>query len=147
MGPFSELTESMLDVLRPDQQCAGVRFVSAYPDETVENPVNRSVVSVGIDSLTISQPSIGETVGHSQAGYQTGRRADWTVSFHIYVPRSMGGRGCHDTFSAIVGALLERQTSWKVGAVHCGKVTYHRDTRTFGLECTALLTTLLRLQR
>lgn len=144
MKQINGLIESVLELLREDQQCIGYRFVSAYPDKTVQNPVEQAIVSVGLSSLTIRQSALGEVIGRGQTTFQTGRQADWELHIHIYAPRSLGGKGCYDIFSAIAAALLERQNEWKIGDMSCGKTSYNRDTRTFVLEGFVQLTTLMK---
>ena len=144
MQPFSDMTESMIELLREDEQCVGYRFVSAYPDTTVQIPVEQAVVSIGIASLSIRQSALGEVIGRNQTSFEIGRQADWKLHFHIYAPRSLGGKGCYDIFTAITAALLERQSQWKIGDMTCGQTSYNRDTRTFVLEGFVELTTLLK---
>lgn len=147
MQTFNDMLYAVLKLLKNDDQCVGYRFVSAFPDATVQNPVEQEIVSVGLSSLKISQSTLGEVVGKGEESYQIGRRADWTLLVRIYVPRSLGGKGCYDVFSAIAGALLERQSYWKIGEMSCGKTSYDRNTRTFGLECSIEITTLLQIER
>lgn len=147
MQTFNDMLCAVIELLKEDEQCVGYRFVNAFPDTTVQNPVEREIVSVGLSSLKISQSALGEVIGQGEETCRIGRRADWKLLVRIYVPRSFGGMGCYDVFSAIAGALLERQSFWKIGEMGCGKTTYDRDTRTFGLECSIELTTLLQIQR
>ena len=147
METFNDIIQSVIDLLSQDEQCDEYRFVSAFPDTTVENPVGQGVVSIGIASLKITQSPLGEVVGHKEQAYQIGRQADCKLQVHIYVPRSLGGKGCYDVFSGIAGALLERQDEWMIGEMTCGQTSYNRDTRTFGMECFIELTTLLQIER
>ena len=147
MNNLRDMTESLREWLQQDQACVGYHVVSAYPDETVQNPVQRGTVAVGVGELKLEPAVLDGSVGVAPQGVRLAREAEWTLQLALYAPRHMGGQGCFDMLSAVASALLERQDRWQVGAIRCGQTRYDRDTRTFVLTGTVRVSTLLEIER
>ena len=146
MKTFDQAVRSLISFFEKDPSCKAYRFRYAFPDTTVRNPVEKIMVSVGIASMKITQNTLDEGSGYD-GSFRRGRQMELDFRLRVYVPHYKEGSACHEVCSDLVSALLERQSEWKIGEIHCHEVEYHRDTRTFCQECRVAIRTHLQLEK
>ncbi len=109
-----------------------ILFVTEFPPVPKATPLHRTVVSVGLEKVTITdlfkENSEGELVPDEYC-----RMADIRIRFSVYVPYSFGGTACHEAFTRVVDCL-NFKSDLNLKESGCGSITADRETDAFVLK-------------
>ncbi len=109
-----------------------ILFVTEFPPVPKATPLHRTVVSVGLEQVKISdyfvENSEGELVKQEYC-----RLAEIKMRFSVYVPYSSGGTACHEAFTRIVDCL-NFKSDLNLKASSCEAITADRETDAFVMK-------------
>lgn len=137
MITVSELIESVMSMLSANSELSGIRFVKAFPECGMPNPLKRVIVAVGLSSVQV-KPTLGGYYGIKNGEELTGGRAEAKLQLHIFSPKAAGAIGCNAAFLSLCGALLEN-TDLCVRAVSCSQPRYDSACGVFTADAEAAL--------
>lgn len=109
-----------------------ILFVTEFPPVPKATPLNRTIVSVGLETVSITdyftENSEGVLVPDEYC-----RLANIRVRFSIYVPYSSGGTACHEAFTRIVDCL-NFKSDLNLKESGCESITADRETDAFVMK-------------
>jgi len=120
---------------------SGVRFITVYPAAKKAVPLQKSVVAVGIEDITVTDSFTANDQGVLIRDEYC-RQAAVKLGFDIHVPFSAGGAACYDIFTDIIDCL-SFETDLNIIESGCGEITADRDTDAFVLGANALVSASL----
>lgn len=110
-----------------------IKFLTEFPATPKATPLRHTIVSVGLESVKISDYFVENSEGVLVPDEYC-RRADIKLRFSIYVPYSAGGTACHAAFTKIVDAL-NFKSDMNLKSSSCEKIEADRDTDAFVMKC------------
>ncbi|MCR5151455.1 MAG: hypothetical protein K6B52_09570 [Clostridiales bacterium] len=134
MSEISALPGSIAALLSGKENLSDLVFVTEYPASPMPVPLEETTVSVGFDSLSITD-SFEESGNENAAagGNEYCRAADINLKLNIHAPFSKGGRECHEAFARIVDTLIF-DTDLEIISSGCEDVREDRTTRSLSLK-------------
>ncbi len=131
MSEISALPGSIASWLGSQEALSGIRFTTEYPAERKSVPLSRTIVSVGIDSVTVTDTFV-ENDGGVLERDEYCRNALIKVRLGVHAPFSAGGEACYDAFTDVIDTLTFASDLEIVESGAQG-VTADRDTDAFVL--------------
>lgn len=109
-----------------------ILFITEFPPVPKATPLHRTIVSVGLEKVTITdlfrENSEGVLVPDEYC-----RLADIRIRFSIYVPYFSGGTACHEAFTRIVDCL-NFKSDLNLKESGCSSITADRETDAFVMK-------------
>ena len=109
-----------------------ILFVTEFPPVPKATPLHRTIVSVGLDSVSITdyftENSEGVLVPNEYC-----RLANIRIRFSVYVPYSSGGTACHEAFTRVADCL-NFKSDLNLKESGCGTITADRETDAFVMK-------------
>lgn len=143
MSVFNDIVEQIKSSLSQCATLADVKFIDADREEVVPNPIRNTYVSLGINSVSISEGAFGSYLGLSRVGEQYGNSSEIDIEMKIFSPRHSGGKQCYEIFSRIYEELLYHAANYNFKGVACKKARYNDELFSFELECHLRLSAYL----
>ncbi len=109
-----------------------IKFLTEFPPIPKATPLRQTIVSVGLESVKITDSFVENSEGELVAEEYC-RRADIKIRFSIYVPYSSGGTACHEAFTKIVDCL-NFKSDLNLKESGCDAITADRDTDAFVMK-------------
>lgn len=131
MSEISALPGAIADWLGSQEALSGIRFTTEYPAERKSVPLARTIVSVGIDSVTITDTFV-ENGGGEPERDEYCRDALIKIRLGVHAPFSQGGEACYDAFTDVIDTLTFA-SDLEITGSGAGGVTADRDTDAFVL--------------
>ncbi len=119
---LNEQTEAFSDIL----------FVTEFPPVPKATPLHRTVVSVGLENVKISDYFVENSEGELVPAEYC-RLAEIKLRFSIYVPYSSGGTACHEAFTRIVDCL-NFKSDLNLKNSTCQPINSDRETDAFVMK-------------
>ena len=119
---LNEQTEVFQDIL----------FVTEFPPVPKATPLHRTIVSVGLESVKISDYFIENSEGVLVPDEYC-RLAEIKLRFSIYVPYSLGGTACHEAFTRVVDCL-NFKSDLNLRNSTCQPISADRETDAFVMK-------------
>jgi hypothetical protein len=130
--------DDLFHTLSANSKLSGIRFVKAFPENKIPNPLKQVTVAAGLSSVEVKSALDGY-YGVKLGAAIVGGRAEAKLRLRIFSPKAAGTTGCNDTFSKLCGALLEN-TELCVRAVSCSESRYDNACGVFTADAEIALT-------
>ncbi len=109
-----------------------ILFITEFPPVPKATPLHRTIISVGLESVKISdyftENSAGVLVPDEYC-----RLAEIKLRFSVYVPYSLGGTACHDAFTKVVDCL-NFKSDLNLKSSTCQPISSDRETDAFVMK-------------
>ncbi|MBR4767335.1 MAG: hypothetical protein IK085_11295 [Clostridia bacterium] len=132
MSEISALPSEIAGWLGSQEALSGIRFTTEYPAERKSVPLARTIVSVGIDSVQITDTFVENNQGVFERDEYC-RDALIRIRLGVHAPFSQGGEACYDAFTDVIDTLTFA-SDLEIKESGAGGVTADRDTDAFVLE-------------
>ncbi len=109
-----------------------ILFVTEFPPIPKATPLHRTIVSVGLETVSITDYFTENSEGILVPDEYC-RLAKIRVRFSVYVPYSFGGTACHDAFTRIVDCL-NFKSDLNLKESGCSAITSDRETDAFVMK-------------
>ncbi len=123
---ISSLPQSIVEWLQGITALKHITFMTEYPPQAKAVPLKNSIVSVGLNEVSITdlftENENGELVREEYC-----RKADMHITLGIHVPAALGGSTCHDVFTKVVD-YMTFSSDFNIVSSTCGSVTSDRNT-------------------
>lgn len=131
MSEISALPGEIVSWLSSQSNLSEFRFITEFPYEKKAVPLDRTVVAVGIEKMTITD-SFAENGDGVLERQEHCRQADIAIRLTIHIPFSCGGEACYDAFTKIIDCLTFN-SDLEITSSGCEDITPDRDTDAFVL--------------
>ncbi|MBO4893476.1 MAG: hypothetical protein J5562_01000 [Clostridia bacterium] len=135
MSEISALPGAVVECLSEIQALEGIKFTTEYPACPKTVPLSRTTVSVGIESVRISDSFTANNEGVLERDEYC-RNALVKLRFGVHAPFALGGGECYDAFTLVIDAL-SFGTDLEIVSSGCEGITADRDTEAFVLKAYA----------
>ena len=132
MSEISALPGAIADWLGSQEALEGIRFTTEYPAQRKSVPLACTIVSVGIDSVAITDTFV-ENGGGVLERDEYCRNALIKIRLGVHAPFSEGGERCYDAFTDVIDTLTFA-SDLEIVQSGAGGVSADRDTDAFVLE-------------
>lgn len=131
MSEISALPGEIARWLGSQEALSGIRFTTEYPAGRKNVPLTYTIVSVGIDSVTITDTFVENNEGVLEKDEYC-RDALIKIRLGVHAPFSAGGEACYEAFTDVIDTLTFA-SDLEIVESGAGGVTADRDTDAFVL--------------
>ena len=132
MSEISALPGAVAEWLGSQETLSDIKFTTEYPAGRKSVPLARTIVSVGIDSVRITDTFTENGEGVPERDEYC-RDALVRIRLGVHAPFSQGGERCYDAFTDVIDTLTFA-SDLEIVESGAGGVTADRDTDAFVLE-------------
>lgn len=126
MNDITSLPSSIVNWLNTLEDLKDIKFLTEFPPVYKSVPLKKSIVSVGVEELNITDHFTANDDGVLIRDEYC-RTAKMNISLIIHVPFSMGGSKCHEVFTKVVNHLTFG-SDLNILESNCEKVVSDRNT-------------------